>query len=583
MIRATISLAFLLCLPLLTAVHWPRVQLLVNAQILTMNPAQPEADALLLNGQHIVAVGAATDLLELAPANAKIEDLNGATVMPGFVDAHSHFPSAGLVEAGLDLTPPPVGSIGTLSGLLDQVAEQAGSLPAGSWIIGFNYDNAALDVQRHPLRFELDEIAPDHPVYLWHRSGHMGVANSRALQAIQQDNSLPSADSLNEPSGLLQEEAAPRLGRLLSELPVRRLLDAFYSARDEYLAAGVTTLQNGFADKRSMQLLLWAKRLGLLPQRIVLWPAHDKLPVTIKAPLPLSQPVVSASDHPSSSRLSQWLGWPDTDPGSLALSAVKLIADGSPQGRTAWLTEPYISITQSEQSEEEADYRGSAVMPPDELSLWVQQYHAAGFQLAIHGNGDASIDAIIDAVRNAQALFPRTDARHIVVHAQTIRADQLEALAALDVSVSFFPGHTHFWGDWYRNSVLGEARAARISPLATADRVGVDYTMHSDAPVTPISPMQMLWSATERRTLTGLLLGGDEKISRQRALRALTIDAAWQNHLEQDRGSLEAGKLADLIVLSGNPLEVNDVRSIKVTRVWIGGREVYTRAPDTFW
>jgi len=191
--------------------------------------------------------------------------------------------------------------------------------------------------------------------------------------------------------------------------------------------------------------------------------------------------------------------------------------------------------------------------------------------LAIHGNGDAAIQQIIEGLRFAQREYPREDARHIVVHAQTIRKTQLLALAELNITASFFPTHTHYWGDWYRQRALGEPRASNISPLASADEAGVRYSIHTDSPVTPIDSIHLLYTATERVTSSGFLLGAEQRISRLRALRAMTIDAAWQNHLDADRGSLEPGKLADFVVLSDDPLKVNEIRRIQVRQVWIGG------------
>ncbi|MFK7889765.1 MAG: amidohydrolase [Granulosicoccus sp.] len=569
--------ALLISLLLLEGSERSRPLLLINAHILTMDPSQSVANTLLIKGQHIAAVGGHEEVVAIAPPDAQVIDLQGQTLLPGFVDAHSHFPSTGLAQTGLDLTPPPVGTVSTVAMLIDRVAESARTHSPGSWIIGFNYDNAALNEQRHPSRAELDAVAPDHPVYLWHRSGHMGVGNSLALAALGHTDDLPAVDSsagkvqFKQPfisiphtkqphshverdvdgrlTGLLQEAAAPRLGTLLKQMPLDWLFNSFLLARDEYLQAGVTTVQNGYADRQSMQILLWAQRFGVLPQRVVVWPAHDKLE--------------ASPDLPANGNARYHVG------------AIKLIADGSPQGRTAWLTQPYLPMNAGFDKGVSADYRGHPSMPPSQFKAVVARYHEAGFQLALHGNGDASIDLIIDALSAANERAPRTDTRHIIVHAQTIRTDQLQQLQGLDISVSFFPAHTFFWGDWYRDRLLGEARARRISPLATADHYGVRYSIHSDAPVTPMSPMQMLWSATRRETLSGTILDSSLAISRERALRAMTIDAAWQNHLDSDRGSLEAGKLADVIVLSGNPLTEPDVRKLRVQRVWIGGREVY--------
>jgi len=516
--------------------------------------------------------------------------MQGRTVMPGLIDAHSHFPSNGLVSVGLDLSSPPIGDIANTEQLLQAISKAARQQSSSRWLIGFNYDDASLAEGKHPTRQQLDKAAPDHAVYLWHRSGHMGVANSRALQELGhvlqagQPNAIGYARNLSSKqyagaahvgrdadgqlTGLLQEHAAPGLRRLLQEIPFWQLPSVLLAARDDYLRAGITTVQNGYADTTVMHLLRWAQRLGIVKQRLVFWVSHDKLAKPIESPMALgSGAVASVTEHDSASlTLATSIGWKDAMSESFTLAAIKLNADGSPQGRTAWLSVPYLPDPALPEG-----YSG--LRTPDEAALHrtISQYHKAGFQLAIHGNGDAAIDSIIQAVLLAQTQFPRNNTRHLLVHAQTIRADQLEQLAQLDMSVSFFPTHTFYWGDWYRHRVLGEERAAGISPLASADKAGVRYSLHTDSPVTPMQPMQMLWSATERKTKSGFVLGREQIISRERALRAMTIDAAWQNHLEDSRGSLEVGKLADWVVLSDNPLTVDDPRTISVEEVYIDG------------
>jgi len=578
--RTAMLLAILISMVLVALACWPRSILLVNAHILTLDDKDSVADALLMQGRYIKAVGRQERLSRDLPLFTTVVDMEGKTMLPGFVDAHSHFPSAGLAQAGLDLTPPPVGNTGTMTQLLEAITLEAETYPEGQWIVGFNYDNASLPVQRHPTRHELDKAAPGHPVYLWHRSGHMGVANTRALHLLGfHDSSVneraeltvsvvnhePDRDMQGRLTGLLQESAAPRLSFLLRQLPYRSLFDTVLSARDQYLHNGITTVQNGFADKPSMLMLRWLQRLNVLPQRIVVWPAYDKMASQITLPLTTSPPA-----SPSKA-LADAIGWRGRSQ-RFSLSALKLVVDGSPQGRTAWLSEPYLTDTSLP-----VGFRGVPSMPEVIFKKLVLRYHSAGFQLAMHANGDAAIDLVIASLTAAHRQTPRADSRHLIVHAQTIRQDQLEALARLGASATFFPAHTYYWGDWYRTRVLGDARASRISPLAQADLAQLRYSIHSDAPVTPVSPMSMLWSATQRLTLEEHVLGPSLVIDRMRALRAMTIDAAWQNYLEQDRGSLEVGKLADIIALTGDPLTEPDVRDLQVQRVWIGGKEAFRR------
>ena len=581
-----------------------------NGHIVTMDARNTVAEAFLVQGGRIRAVGSQMHVQSQMQNGSGLSsgwvsgwvsgwsawlnsllgvrrlDLHGRTVVPGFVDAHSHFPLNALASAGIEVSSPPFGAVHDISTLQDIISQQADRQPSHRWIIGFNYDNAGLDEQRHPTRLELDKAAPEHPVYLRHRSGHMGVANTKALvelghatlSGVQTGTAGAAPKSISNKSviglsegavpegelhsGLLQDNA-PGMQRLIAELAWWRLPSIVFDATDDYLAAGVTTLQNGYADKTTLQILRWAKKLAVIPQRMVFWPAHDKLPDEF-SPGAL---IPDDSDGGRKDLLGAALDWPLDESEDIAIGAIKIIADGSPQGRTAWLELPYKPDAGLVQG-----YRGLAYMSLLELNYTVLAYHKAGFQLAMHGNGDAAIQAIIDAVSRAQSQYPREDARHIVVHAQIISAEQLQALAQLNVSVTFFPAHTYYWGDWYRTRVLGEARAAQISPLATADAAGVRYSIHADSPVTPMDPMFMLWSATERQTISGHRLGDSERISRLRALRAMTIDAAWQNHLDHDRGSIEVGKFADLVVLSDDPLTVEDVRDVDVQQVWIDGR-----------
>ncbi len=518
-----------------------RPVILFNGEFLTMDGNDTVADSLGIHKGVIQAIGSYEHVkARMQALGARHHNLEGKTALPGFIDAHGHFAAQGLSSLGIDVASPPFGTIATIDELLEVVSLQALQQSSARWIIAFNYDDAGLQEQRHPTRLELDRAAPEHAVYLRHRSGHMGVANSKALLALDYKGDAPN-------SGLLQEQHAASVDRLLQEVPFWQQPRSLWNARNDYLNAGVTTVQDGYAGKSMYRLLRLAARTALLPQRVLVWPAHDKL---------------------DNEGVAKVIDWPASDRSRIAIGAVKLIADGSPQGRTASLSSPYLPDDKLE-----AGYQGLDYLPQDELHKLILDYHVAGMQLAIHGNGDAAIQHIIDGISDAQAVFPRSDARHIIVHAQTIGRSQLEAAASMEISVSFFPTHTFYWGDWYRSVVLGEERASKISPLASADQLGVRYSIHADAPVTPIDPMQMLWSASERMTSSGYLLGAEERVSRLRALRAMTIDAAWQNHLESDRGSLEIGKLADIVVLSDSPLASQNVRAITVDQVWIDGRQ----------
>jgi predicted amidohydrolase YtcJ len=203
----------------------------------------------------------------------------------------------------------------------------------------------------------------------------------------------------------------------------------------------------------------------------------------------------------------------------------------------------------------------------------VSAYHHAGYQLAIHANGDAAIDDVLHAIRAAQVEFPREDARHRIEHCQTPREDQLDQMLELGITPSFFVGHVYYWGDRHAGIFLGPDRASRISPLASAAKRGIRFTIHNDTPVTPVDPLLLVWCSVTRTMKDGRVLGAEQRISAYAALRAVTLDAAWQNFEEQTKGSLEPGKLADLVVLAENPFTVppTRLRDIEILETIVAG------------
>lgn len=528
----------------------PKALLFVGGVVYTMDGDDSTAEAVLVERGVITAIGSSTDVRMQAPADALLIDLNGRALLPGFVDAHSHFPVGVIDHLGVQLSATARSPVVNNNELLNRVRDAVEITPSGQWVVGFNYDNTVFPTGQHPTRQQLDQITQEHPVYLRHISGHMGVANSLALKELQIDNKglalqhfIGTDPETGELNGLLQEAAAPSLGRFFRNFSIREIVDAYKLTQQEYLAAGVSTVQNGFINKNMITVLKLLKFFDVLPQRVVAW---------------VNSEYADKNEPKQTEEFRQ--------------ATVKLIVDGSPQGKTAFLTIPYRS-----NKDTEPFFKGAPLFTQKELDKRVLRYHLAGYQLALHGNGDAAIDMIIAAVAAAQQVMARPDARHILVHAQTIRSDQIDRLMALSITPSFFNTHTYYWGDWHKSETLGAMRAERISPLADALNASLRMTLHGDSPVTPIEPLHLVWSAINRETRSGDILGESQKIGLTSALRAITIDAAWQSHLDHDRGSIELGKLADLVVLSGDPYAVDDIRTLAVDFTYIGGEEVYSR------
>jgi hypothetical protein len=559
----------LLVFALLVAFAWllwldlrpPGRTLYHGGPVVTMDADGNVASALLVEGDRILAVGSEAELAEQAGASARRVDLAGRALLPGFIDAHGHFPGEGVFAVMVDLNSPPIGTVENLGELVARLKARAVEESAGEWIIGMGYDDTLLAEGRHPTREDLDRASSEHPIMISHISGHLVSLNSRALELAGIDAQTPDpeggvirrVEATAEPDGVLEESALELLAEVV---PTPGVVDGFRILREasrRYVAAGVTTAQSGYTAKSLMQGLPWLVRLGVVPLRLVLWPGME------------------VADE----MLDGGFSWESYDEDWVRGGAVKLVADGSIQGYTGYLGEPYFVPPGDDPS-----YRGYPRILRDELIERVKRYHAAGLQLAIHGNGDASIDDILDAIEIAQRANPREDARPIVIHAQMARDDQLERMQALGVIPSFFSLHTYYWGDRHREIFMGPERAARMSPAGSATRMGLRFTIHCDSPVVPMEPLRLVWAAVNRISSSGESMGEAQRVSALQALRAVTIDAAYQHFEDGDKGSLEPGKLADLVILSESPLDHPErIDEIRVLETVVGGRTVY-RADD---
>lgn len=538
----------------------PAHQVFINGTLLTMDANNRVVEAIAVRDDRIEAVGSTDEIMALVEDDTLVTDLRGRTMLPGFVDAHGHFPYSGMRVLGADLNSPPVGELTTMEEVLAALAERAAVTLAGDWVFGFNYDDTLLAEKRHPTRAELDAVSMEHPVVASHVSGHMMVANSVALEAIGINADTPDPEGgvigrlpgSSEPNGLLEETARLPLMVALQDVSLLDTYRLMKSAANEYSAVGVTTAQSGGVTPELATGLSLFSRLGVIPQRLILFPFETEF----------GEELFNGGYDPA-----------DYATDRLVMGAVKLVADGSIQGFTGYLSLPYHTPYHGD-----ADYRGYPSIPREKLFAQVAALHQAGYQIAIHGNGDQSIEDILDAFEAAQRQHPVADPRMILVHSQMSREDQVARMKDLGVTPSFFTAHTWYWGDRHRDIFLGPERAAVISPGRWARDYGLRVSSHLDTPVTPMLPLQAVWSQVFRQTHGGDVLGPQQRVGVMDALRAVTIDAAWQVFQEDNRGSLEPGKYADLVVLSGNPLDAPmAMRELEVERTIVGGATVYRR------
>ena len=532
----------------------------LNGTVVTMARAGDISEAVAIREGKIAAVGTNKQIRGLAGKLTKVVDLSGKTILPGFYAAHDHFPSVGRTALyQVDLNSPPIGPIRNLEDIVTALRAKAAEVRPGQWVMGRGYDDTLIAERRHPTREDLDRASIKHPIWIVHTSGHLGVANSQALALAKITRDTPQTASgvirkdavTGEPNGVIEERTS-LVGRLTPGLSLEERLEAIRWCDRQYLSKGVTTTVIAGGAGNVVPDLLVARDRGLLHLRA------------------LAMLSGSAGEPPSLEKSAARSSAPD----HVRISGVKMYHDGSLQGLTGYLTAPYHT-----QPEGKSGYTGYPSRPRERLAAMVLQYHRAGYQIAIHGNGDAAIDEILFAFREAQEKAPRADARHRIEHCQTPREDQLAAMKELGITPSFFVGHVYYWGDRHRDIFLGPERAARISPLASALAHDIRFTIHNDTPVTPVDPLLLVWCSVNRLTREGKVLGTEQRIGVFEALRAVTIDAAWQNFEEKTKGSIERGKLADFVVLAENPLAAppEKLKEIQILETIVGGKSVFAR------
>ena len=536
-----------------------QTRIFINGNVLTMDPSDTVAQAVAIHHGKIMAVGDNEFVRSRAAKNSRVTDLKGRTLIPGFIDAHSHFPASGIEAVAVDLNSPPIGTTTDISQIINALKIKAEQTKKGKWIIGYGYDDTLLKEMRHPTRRDLDLASTDHPIVIAHISGHVAVLNSKALEIMGIDAATPDPQGgvirkdpdTGEPDGVLEETATHAIKEKALDFTVFQLLGITRRAVHHYTSTGITTAQSGLVEKKLITPLSWMCRLGVIPLRVMAWPDADAADTII-------------SGHIKPEKLNS---------PRFRLGAVKLFADGSIQAYTGYFTKPYHTPFKGDE-----EYRGYPIHKREDLTDLVVKYHSAGYQIAIHGNGDAAIDDIIHAVSTAQKMNPCEDPRHIVIHSQTARPDQLDAMKEVGLTPSFHAVHPYYWGDRHHAIFLGPERTSRISPMHTAAEKGLRFTTHLDTPVVPMDPLFLVWCAVNRRSSSGRVIGPGERISPLQALRSVTIDAAWQIFQEHNRGSIETGKLADLVVLSGNPLDNPEaIKDIKIIETIVGGRTVFQK------
>jgi predicted amidohydrolase YtcJ len=524
-------------------------------KIYTMDGSRPEVDGVAIRDGRISYVGDAREARHSVGPHAEVIELGDRVGLPGFIESHSHPMFYGRFLEEVDCRG--CSSIGEIT---EALRARASGTPPGEWVLAHTYDDTLLKEQRHPDRFDLDRATDRHPIVLRHISAHSLVVNTEALRRAGIGSGTPDPEggrigrnAHGEPDGRLWEWAQGLVQSCLPEPSVEDMHRYLQNSAREYLAAGVTSVVDaalGFAygmhEAEAWALLDADVRVPLRLGTAVLYPLWKELREGAGPGL-------------------DWSG----DPEWVRPLAVKLFQDGSIQLRTAALRQPYHGETEPA--------NGHLIWPQEELDLMVADAHSSGWQIGIHGNGDAAIGSNLDAYERALRDDPRSDHRHRIEHCQTAGEDQLDRMASLGVAASFFAPHVWYWGDRHRDIFLGPERAARIDPLASALQRGIRFGLHNDSPVTPISPLLSIGTAVSRLTSGGQVLGAGQVITLDQALRAMTLDSAYLAFEENLKGTLTEGKLGDVVVLEADPYEVppQEIKDISVSATIVGGQIMY--------
>ncbi len=536
-------------------------QLYYNGKIITMSGqdfGESPIEAVLVRDGVIVAAGSLNDVRDMSEEAAAMIDLEGKCLMPSFIDSHSHMVMNGQMSLCTDLT-----ECTSFDDIIEALKRSiaAGQPADDALLIGYGYDHNFLKEETHPDRNVLDQVNAEIPIMILHVSGHLACANSSALRlaGIQADTPDPEGGRIGrfpggrEPDGYLEETAMQQLQKALAGRMRFDVAKMMQGMQQIYIENGITTVQDGASSMQDVVLLDQMNRQKQLLVDVV------------------SYPLLTAGGKEIHRQFSHLAG---RYSGHLKIGGYKLILDGSPQGRSAWMSEPYLNGAEG--------YCGYPWLSDQEAEQGIRTAVEERQQLLSHCNGDAASEQFLELYEKVKRETGcEEDLRPVMIHCQTVRNDQLDRMARLKMIASIFVGHVWYWGDIHMKN-FGSERGSRISPVRDALDRGVAVNFHQDTPVTKPNMLHSIWCAVNRISRSGAVIGEKQKISVYEALKAVTTGAAYQYFEEDSKGSIEAGKRADLVVLDRSPLETPpmDIKDIQVIMTIKDGNVIYRRTQE---
>lgn len=538
-----------------------------NGSIISMVDDAPEYSVLVENDGVIEYIGYQEEL-DLSNFEGECIDLEGKTMLPGFIDSHGHIIVYAEYRLYADISiDNGVDSISKLKDVLKDALAQGALMESkdGSWLVGNGYDNAYFEDGRHPNKFDLDEISTEIPIVCFHISGHVGATNSKGLELLGYFDGcenpergvlqrLADGSSLNgvlEGGAFYNDNVVEKFGKPTYQ----QMVDSLIEIEKAYAAYGITSTTEASLTPEQYDFIEYMHNEN----------KDSLLDLVIYPYIHFSEKCKYLDEKQPSSYIN-----------NMRFGGVKILLDGSPQAKTAWLSKPYYVIPDKKPE----DYAGYPLWKDEQVEAYFEKCIENDWSIHVHCNGDAASEQFIrnyEKAMNCKSGYNYQMLRPTMIHCQTVRQDQIERMRDLGILASVFVDHVYYWGDWHYQSVLGPERASRISPLRSIVDAGIPYTLHQDAPICKPNMILSLHNAVNRTTKGGMVLGENEKITVWEALKGITINGAYQFFEENTKGTLEVGKKADLVVLDSNPLtvDVKTLKDIKVLATYKNGKKIF--------